>query len=534
MSVYLLLATIVILICIIFNKIFSRLGIPTLLAFIGIGIFFGSDGVVKIPFDNYVFAEQICSIALIFIMFYGGFGTKWSAAKPVFLKAVLLSSVGVVITALITGLFCFWILKFDFLESLLIGAVISSTDAASVFFILRSKKLNLKDNTASMLEVESGSNDPAAYMLTAILLLIMSGNAKAGQIIYMVFAQVSYAVVLGIIIAFLSLWVLKNIRFGTSGFDAVFVFAIALFSYALPALIGGNGYLSAYIVGIIMGNKPIKNKKALVHFFDGVTGLMQMLIFFLLGLLAFPSQMPEILLPAILIALFLTFLARPLAIFGILSPFKCSINQQLLVAWSGLRGAASVVFAIMATISPLYTKNDIFHIVFCIVLFSIMLQGSLLPFVAKKLKMIDKNENIMKTFTDYTEEVPVQFIRLAISKNHPWVGSSVKDISLPPDTLLALILRDNEKIIPKGNNLIFKGDILVLSAKTFSGDENIILTERRITETSDWLGKSISQIDVEPDKLVIMIKRNDRIIIPRGKTILKNSDVLVINQESFT
>ena len=282
MAVHLLLVATIIIACVVFNRISNKLGIPMLLAFILLGMFFGSDGIVKIPFDNYLFAEQICSIALIFIMFYGGFGTKWSEAKPVAFMSILLSSVGVILTALITGLFCHYILNIKLLESFLLGAVISSTDAASVFSILRSKRLNLKYNTASLLEVESGSNDPFSYMLTAIILTAMSGVVDGKEIGYLIFSQIIFGVLFGIIIAFISLYILQRFNFKTAGFDAIFVLAIAIIAYAAPTAIGGNGYLSAYIVGIILGNKSIKNKKALVNFFDGLTGLMQMTLFFYL------------------------------------------------------------------------------------------------------------------------------------------------------------------------------------------------------------------------------------------------------------
>lgn len=315
-----LLAAVVMLTCVAANKLSFRLGIPMLLIFILLGMFFGSDGVVKIPFDNYAFAEQICTVALIFIMFYGGFGTTWQEAKPVAIKAILLSTVGVALTALFTGIFCHFILQIPWLESLLIGAVISSTDAASVFSILRSKRLNLRDHTASLLEVESGSNDPCAYMLTVILLTMISGQSTDASIGYMVFAQLAYGLLFGGLIAWAAARVLKNKRFMTAGFDAVFVVAVALLSYAIPTVLGGNGYLSAYLVGIVLGNQPIVNKASLVHFFDGMTSLMQMLIFFLLGLLSFPSKLPQIAVPALMIALFLTFIARPLAVGLTLTP----------------------------------------------------------------------------------------------------------------------------------------------------------------------------------------------------------------------
>lgn len=499
-----------------------------LLAFIVLGMIFGSDGIFKIPFENYVFAEQICSIALIFIMFYGGFGTSWDEAKPVAVKSILLSTLGVILTAGLTGLFCYSLLHIEFWESLLIGSVISSTDAASVFSILRSKKLNLKYNTASMLEVESGSNDPCSYMLTAIVLSIMTGKVTTGIVMYMIFAQLFYGIIIGVIIAILSRFVLRRFKFATEGFDMAFVIGIAILSYALPSIVGGNGYLSAYIVGIILGNSDIKNKRSLVNFFDGVTGLMQMLIFFLLGLLAFPSQMPSILPHSIAIALFLTFIARPAAVFSILMPAKCKISQLLLVSFAGLRGAASIVFAIMATVSDAYTKNDVFHIVFCIVLLSITFQGTLIPLIAKRLKMIDNNANVLKTFNDYTEEVDVQFIKLAITQHHPWKNKAIHEIVLPPDTLLVMLIRNKETIVPNGNTKLQENDIAVLSAKPFQDDSCIQLVEQKITADNKWQGKKISEFSPNSNELVIMIKRNEAIIIPRGDTLLKENDILVM------
>ena len=378
MTSYILLVAAVILLCLSLNKMSNKLGIPMLLAYILLGMMFGTDGILKIPFDNFTIAEQICTVSLIFIMFYGGFGTNWKQAKPVAGKAVLLSTVGVILTAVTTGAFCHFILRMDFWESMLIGSVISSTDAASVFSILRSKRLNLKNNTASMLEVESGSNDPCSYMLTVIILTIMSGELSGSSLVVMIFSQIIFGILVGVVVALAAAFILKKVNFATDGFDTIFVFSMALVSYAGASMINGNGYLAAYIAGIILGNTPLHHKKSLVHFFDGITGLMQMLIFFLLGLLAYPSQLPKILPIALAIAVFLTFVARPVSVFAILMPFRCPVKQQLLVSWAGLRGAASIVFAIMATVSPAYTKNDLFHIVIFIVLFSISIQGCLL------------------------------------------------------------------------------------------------------------------------------------------------------------
>lgn len=530
MTSYILLVAAVILLCLSLNKMSNKLGIPMLLAYILLGMMFGTDGILKIPFDNFTIAEQICTVSLIFIMFYGGFGTNWKQAKPVAGKAVLLSTVGVILTAVTTGAFCHFILRMDFWESMLIGSVISSTDAASVFSILRSKRLNLKNNTASMLEVESGSNDPCSYMLTVIILTIMSGELSGSSLVVMIFSQIIFGILVGVVVALAAAFILKKANFATDGFDTIFVFSMALVSYAGASMINGNGYLAAYIAGIILGNTPLHHKKSLVHFFDGITGLMQMLIFFLLGLLAYPSQLPKILPIALAIVVFLTFVARPVSVFAILMPFRCPVKQQLLVSWAGLRGAASIVFAIMATVSPAYTKNDLFHIVIFIVLFSISIQGTLLGLVAKKLDMIDENGNVMKTFSDYSDEMPVEFVKISIKAGHPWENRKIKDLTSLPDLLLVLILRGEERIIPNGNTVVLAGDKIVLSALSPEENLGICLTEIPIEKDSKWIGKPLSRIKLGEEKLVLVLKRNEKVVIPNGNTVIRENDVLVISQ----
>lgn len=530
MTSYILLVAAVILLCLSLNKMSNKLGIPMLLAYILLGMMFGTDGILKIPFDNFTIAEQICTVSLIFIMFYGGFGTNWKQAKPVAGKAVLLSTVGVILTAVTTGAFCHFIVRMDFWESMLIGSVISSTDAASVFSILRSKRLNLKNNTASMLEVESGSNDPCSYMLTVIILTIMSGELSGSSLVVMIFSQIIFGILVGVVVALAAAFILKKVNFATDGFDTIFVFSMALVSYAGASMINGNGYLAAYIAGIILGNTPLHHKKSLVHFFDGITGLMQMLIFFLLGLLAYPSQLPKILPIALAIAVFLTFVARPVSVFAILMPFRCPVKQQLLVSWAGLRGAASIVFAIMATVSPAYTKNDLFHIVIFIVLFSISIQGTLLGLVAKKLDMIDENGNVMKTFSDYSDEMPVEFVKISIKAGHPWENRRIKDLTSLPDLLLVLILRGEERIIPNGNTVVLAGDKIVLSALSPEENLGICLTEIPIEKDSKWIGKPLSRIKLGEEKLVLVLKRNEKVVIPNGNTVIRENDVLVISQ----
>ncbi len=529
MSTYLLVSAVIIFACVIFNKVSRKLGIPTLLAFILLGMFFGSDGIVKVHFDNYYFAEQICTVALIFIMFYGGAGTRLQEAKRVGLKAMLLSSAGTVLTAGLVGLFCHLVLNIGLLESFLIGSVISSTDAASVFTILRSKKLNLKYKTASMLELESGSNDPFSYMLTVVFLTLMSGDISGGKIAYLIFAQVVFGALFGVLLAYASLWFFKYYHFKTSGMDSIFVVAVALVSYAVPTLIGGNGYLSAYVCGIILGNREIKNKRTIIHFFDGVTGFMQMLLFFLLGLLSFPSQLHKVALPAAAIALFLTFIARPLVVALILTPFGCKLKQQALVSWAGLRGAASIVFAIMTVVHPAVMHNDVFHIVFFIVLFSILIQGSLIPFVAKKLNMVDKSGDVMKTFTDYSYELPVGFVEFDMPDGHPWIDKTIQELNFPKKIIVALIVRGEEKIIPKGKTYILAGDKVILCGRSGDSVDGVSLSEIEITSSHELCNTVIKDISKE-NEIIVMIKRGKRLIIPHGNTKIRENDIIVVSK----
>ncbi len=527
MAIMLLLCCAVILSCIIANRFSSKFGMPALLCFMALGMIFGSDGLFKISFSNYLITEQLCTIALIFIMFYGGFGTKWQTARPVAVKSVLLSTLGVIITALLTCLFCHQILHFSFTESFLIGAVLSSTDAASVFSILRSKNLNLKYSTAPLLEIESGSNDPMAYMLTMIALAMISGDNSA-SVPLMLLSQAGFGIAIGIASAFFGIWALQKGELISQGMDTVFVIALVLFSYALPTLIGGNGYLSVYLTGIILGNSAINNKVTLVHFFDGITGLAQILIFFLLGLLSFPHLLPGLFVPALFIALFLTFIARPAAVFLILLPFRSSIWQCLLVAWSGLRGAASIVFAIMVIAKGTLLEHDLFHIVFFISLLSVAVQGSMLPLAAKKLDMVDNSSDIRKTFNDYQDDSDLTLMRMYIPHGHNWENHKIEDVSFPTGSLALMIKRDSDTLIPRGNTTILAGDTVILSVPAYRSENDGKLKEILIDTAHNWCGSAITDLNLPENILIALIKRGDENIIPQGSTVIHSGDRVVI------
>ncbi|HCW53372.1 MAG TPA: potassium/proton antiporter [Clostridium sp.] len=521
-------AACVLLSCVIANRFSNKIGLPALILFMALGMLFGSDGLVKISFDDYHIARDVCNIALIFIMFYGGFGTKWNVAKPVAFKSIMLSTAGVIITALFTSLFCFYVLKFALLDSFLISSVISSTDAASVFSILRSKNLSLKDGTSSMLELESGSNDPAAFMLTMITLSFMNNTGNVTTILYMIFSQIAFGIIVGVTVAVIGVLTLKKLDIITDGLETIFIIALILSSYSLCEYVHGSGYLSVYLTGLILGNSKITNKIILVHFFDGITVLAQIIIFFLLGLLSVPHELPKVIVPSLLIGLFLTFMARPIAVFSILRPFKCSINQCALLSIAGLRGAASIVFSIIAIAGGAQINCNLYHIVFMISLLSVSFQGSILPIAARKLNMIDYEDDVRKTFNDYQDEYLIKLMRVFIPKGHAWEGKSIEEAAIPSDSLALMIKREDENIVPKGNTIIRANDSVILSIPDCCVEDDIKLREVKIDKNHKWCNKQIEELNLPDDILIALIKRGDENIIPRGKTQILENDIVVM------
>ena len=448
----------ILLICITSSKVLYRFGVPLLLIFIFLGMIFG---VMVIDFSDFQLTGKIASIALVFIMFYGGFGTNWSMARPKAAPSILMSTLGTIITFFITGIFVYLVFKISFLESLLIGAVVSSTDAASVFTILRSQKLNLEGSLASLLEVESGSNDPVACMLTLIILTIMGGGTVM-NLIPLVISQIVIGIMIGALIAMASIYLIRHANFEIESFYVIFIIAIAIIAYSLSEWMGGNGYLSVYISGIIIGNSKIPHKKTLVHFLDGVSWIMQIILFFILGLLANPLELPKVIGKSVVISLGIIFIARPVSVFLILKKFNFNIKEKIFIAWVGLRGAASIVFAIFALNYGISISNDIYHIIFFIALISVGVQGTLIPIIAKRLELLDNNRPVLKTFNDYVEEKNTKVMEVKIEGNCKLVNKSIMDANIPEEILIAMIKREDEIIIPKGASIIKEGDILVV------------------------------------------------------------------------
>ena len=526
MEVALIIIAVILFTCVFLNNISERVGVPVLLMFILFGILVGTSAPEAIN-DYGELIGDICSISLVFVMFYGGFGTRWSSVRPVIGESALLASAGVVVTAASVALFCHYALGWQWAESLLMGSVISSTDAASVFSILRTKSLGLKRNTSPILEVESGSNDPCSYMLTAICLSLLGGEFSAGGILLMLLMQIAFGIIFGLVIAKIAQLILKGRSLNNQGVKMLFIFAVALTSYALPTLFGGNGYLSTYIVGIILGNTEFSERRPLVSFFDGITSLMEILIFFLLGFMSVPERLAEAFITALIIFFFLTLVARPFAVFSVLLPFrKYPLNQMSLISFVGLRGAASIVFAIMTLNNALNLSNDIFSIVFVIVLLSISLQGSLIPFASRRLKMVELSGGDDSTFSTLQETEEISFGRIRIDAFSPWADCRISQLNIPQELLIVSIFRDGESIVPNGNTLLRRDDELIIGIRGYENSTNAIIKSRIIRPGSRWVGSTIREFAAEKSYLVIMIKRNGESIIPNGNTVICGNDQL--------
>ena len=467
-SFALLVVAIIILVCIAGSRLSGRLGVPTLFIFIMLGMLFGSDGIFKIPFGNFALAEQVCSVALIFIMFYGGFGTRWSEAKPVAGRSILLSSVGVVLTALLTGLFCHLVLNMALMEGMLLGAVLGSTDAASVFSILRSRKLNLKYGTASMLELESGSNDPMANILTILFIqVIQVGHMSFGHSAGVLLMQIGVGAVAGYVLGRISLFFVNRLDVDNQSQYPILLLALVFFIFSFTDLIGGNGYLAVYLAGLVIGNSKMPHHRSTTTFFDGIAWLAQLVMFLTLGLLVNPTELLPVAGIGLLIAVAMILIARPATVYLCLLPFrKISGRAKAYVSWVGLRGAVPIIFATYPLIAGINNANLIFNIVFFITIMSLVIQGTTVGYMAGKLRMVDDSEPAALSFSfeELPDEIKSTLSETEVTADMLASGDRLMDLPLPDDELVVTVKRDGAFFIPNGRSKLCLGDkLLVIS-----------------------------------------------------------------------
>lgn len=383
---FILIGSLLLFISIIISKTSHRLGIPSLVFFLIIGMLAGSEGIGGIYFNDPNITQFIGVIALVFILFSGGMDTKWTDIKPVLWRGVALSTAGVLITTIAVGLFVNWVTGFSLIQSFLIGAIVSSTDAAAVFSIFQSGKHGLKNNIEPTLELESGTNDPMAYfMTTTLIFLILNPVTSVWSMILLLIQSIGLGVILGVIFGKGMVKLINNIKLHIPGLYPVLTIALSFLTFSVTYFVGGNGFLSVYIAALILGNNYFVNKKIQMQFFDGIALLMQIIMFLTLGLLVFPSQIVPVIGIGILISAFLILVARPLAVFLCLSPFKVGLKDKAFISWVGIRGAVPIIFATYPIVAGISGSNMIFNIVFFITITSALIQGSTIHIIADYL-----------------------------------------------------------------------------------------------------------------------------------------------------
>ena len=465
---YLLITAFLMLLSVFASKLSSKYGIPSLFIFLGLGMLAGSDGILGIYFDNVELAQNIGTLALIFILFGGGLDTAWKSIKPVLKDGLILATFGVLFTAFFAAICVYYVLDFTFIESLLVGAIISSTDAAAVFAILRAKGISLKKKLTPLLELESGSNDPMAIFLTVAILqiLMLPESSSVSEWIFKFFLQFLIGGILGYIFGILLPSILNRIHLSFYGLYPVFTIGWILFLFSSVSLLDGNGFLAVYLAGIIANTKEFVHKKNLIGFHEGLSWIMQITVFLALGLLVFPSELPDVMISGLIIAFWLMFIARPAGVFLSTSFSSFSIREKAFISWVGLRGAVPIILATYPYLQGFEKSNLIFNIVFFIVLFSILIQGTTLPLMAKWLKVESKSkdfkpENVLASPLFY--HTLKQFY---IEENSKVIGLSIVELNLPADFLILLIKRQNDYIKPTGSTILEENDMLLIQCNS--------------------------------------------------------------------
>ena len=466
----LLIGSILLFVSIVVGKTGYRFGVPTLLLFLVVGMLFGSDG-LGLQFHDAKDAQFIGMVALSIILFSGGMDTKFREIKPILGPGIVLSTVGVLLTALFTGLFIWWIsgmswsnIYLPITTSLLLASTMSSTDSASVFAILRSQKMNLKHNLRPMLELESGSNDPMAYMLTIVLIqFIQSSGMEVGAIVGSFVIQFIVGAAAGYVLGKLAIRMLNKLNIDNQALYPILLLAFVFFTFSITDLLKGNGYLAVYIAGIMVGNNKIMHRKDIYTFMDGLTWLSQIIMFLCLGLLVNPHEMLEVAAVALLIGVFMIIIGRPLSVFLCLLPFrKITMKSRIFVSWVGLR--------IISFFNFFYFF--IFNIVFFITIVSLVVQGTTISFVARILNLSKPLEKTGNDFgVELPEEIDSDLSDMTITKSMLEEADTLKDMNLPKGTLVMIVKRGDEFLIPNGTLKLHEGDkLLLISEKSKEED----------------------------------------------------------------
>lgn len=472
----LLVGSILLLISIVAGKTSYKFGVPTLILFLGIGMLAGEDGIGGISFNDPQISQLIGVVSLNFILFSGGLDTDWKAVKPIVKEGIMLSTLGVMLTAFSLGAFVYYVTDFTIYESLLLGSIVSSTDAAAVFSILRSKNLALKTNLRPTLEMESGSNDPMAYVLTIMFLgLVVNQDQSFVSMIPVFFQQMILGIIAGFGFGRLSKIVINRIKLDFEGLYPVLVIALMFITFSVTDAVGGNGFLAIYICAVYLGNKYLIHKKTILRMYDGLAWLFQIVLFLTLGLLVLPTQIVPVIGIGLVISLFLMFVARPLSVFISLIPFKMKLRRRFYISWVGLRGAVPIVFATYPLLAGIEKANMIFNIVFFISVTSILIQGTTLSVVAKWLNvgLPEESKPLSPTEEFLSEHPKTEMREIGIGNTNKAVGKMIVDLEFPEKAIIAMIKRDDKYITPNGSTIIKGGDVLIVLSDSKEGIKKV-------------------------------------------------------------
>jgi potassium/hydrogen antiporter len=453
-----------------------KFGIPTLLLFLTLGILAGSDGVLGINFDNPSIAKFIGIVSLNFILFSGGLDTNWQSIKPILWQGISLSTVGVLLTAISTGLFVWILTGCTIYEGLLLGAIVSSTDAAAVFSILRGKRLALKGNLRSILEFESGSNDPMAYVLTIVFLtLVLNPGMGLISVIPFFLKQMIIGALGGALFAIASKYIINNIKLAYEGLYPILVISLMFLTFSLTEFAGGNGFLAIYLCALYLGNQDLIHKRTILKMYDGLAWLMQIVLFLTLGLLVNPSQIIPIIGIGLLVSFFLILVARPTSVFLSLLPFKMVTRKRFYVSWVGLRGAVPIVFATYPLIAGIDKADIIFNIVFFVSVTSIIIQGTTLTTIAKwfHVALPEKVKQKVPIEVFLSEQEKSAYAEIVVPPDSHPVNKKIIDLHFPASAIIAMIKRQGRYITPNGSTVIEEGDTLVVLCNQKNGMQDV-------------------------------------------------------------
>lgn len=463
-----LLTSVFLLLSVLTSKLSARLGMPALILFIVIGMIAGSDGLGKIEFEDFLLTKTLGMTLLGFILFAGGFETHWKELRPVVAKGLALSTVGVLISCTAVGAFAHYVFKLGVIESFLLGGILASTDAAAIFGSLKSGGIKLKNGLGPLLEIESGTNDPVAVFLTVSLAkLATDPQTSLVSFLPALLLQMPIGILIGIGVAKFTVWLINSIRLEFEGLYTVITLACAAFTLGCAPLLGGNEFIAVYAAGVTLGSSRFIHKMSLLKFHDGLAWLLQIIVFLALGLLVFPSHLVPMVGAGLAFAFFLVFVARPISVFVALTFSSVEWRGKLFVSWAGLKGAFPIILATYPVLSGLKSGEFIFNLVFFAVFVSVAIQGTLLRWVGKGLKVVEEKGVSDDEYMVQSEKL----LKIEVLPESFASGKRVFELGLPSTALIVMVRRDDGSFTPSGSTVIMPDDELLIASRRSDLDE---------------------------------------------------------------